>query len=56
VQRRDGSLIDITPTDRFVGDDRADPPREFVRHPGDEQSFWEIEGRQAQRSALNVFD
>jgi hypothetical protein len=56
VQRRDGSLIDITATDRFDGDERADPPRQFVRHPGDEQSFWEIEGRKAQRSALNVFD
>jgi hypothetical protein len=56
VQRPDGSLIDITPTDRFAGDELVDPPRQFVRHPGDEQSFWEIEGRGRQRSALNVFD
>jgi hypothetical protein len=56
VQRPDGSLIDITPTDRFECDVRADPPRQFVRHPGDEQSFWEIEGRKAQRAVLNVFD
>lgn len=56
VQRRDGSLMDITPTDRFDGDERGDPPRQFVRHPGDEQSFREIKERQVQRSVLNVFD
>jgi hypothetical protein len=56
VQQPDGSLIDITPNDRFEGDERPDLPRQFVRHPGDEQSFWEIEGRRRQRSIRNVFD
>jgi hypothetical protein len=46
VQAPDGSLFDITP----LRDESYRPGMRFIRHVGDEQTFWQM------KAAMNAFD